>query len=337
MRRLLHIAQHEVSPRIWIEPFYKELRAIGQITVVENGEELSNDERAELIRKCNILITGWGAAPVPVSIARDRGSLEYICNVTGSMRGMIPLDIIDAGIPVTYWGDAPGVRIAEGAFTLLLAVVKDLHRRIQHIRSGGWALRPDILSGTLEGLNVGIYGCGAIGRAFIEMLRPFKPVIRVFDPYASEFPEDCIVVDSLDELFANSEAIAIHAGLSDETRGSVTAKLLAKLPQNGIVINTARGGIIDQKAIFAELESGRLRAGLDVLEPPYELPPDHPARKWENLILSAHNIGAAQPMDGVKGKELTAMHHICLDNIRRRLNGEPLRFTMDHDRYLSST
>ena len=336
MKRFLHIAERKPSPRVWTESFCERVRALGELVVVDNGEKLSVDERVKLMGECSILITCWDAAPVPPSVAGAPGKLEYICHVTGSMRDMIPIEIIDSSIPVTNWGDAPAGRLAEGVFALLLALVKDLPHRARVIESGGWRPPADLHSGTLEGLKVGVYGYGVIGRRFVEMLRPFGAVIRIFDPYVSEFPEDCIAVESLDELFARSEAIAIHAGLNDETRGSVTAELLSKLPPNGIVINVARGAIVDQEALFAELESGRLRAGLDVLDPD-TLPPDHPARKWENLILTAHSIGREHRMDGSGKVPLSAMHHICLDNIRRHLAGEPLRFVMDRDRYLRST
>ncbi len=336
MIEILHIAEEQPADRVWIEQFYQELRKLGQLTVIEDGQAISEEDHATRIRRCNILITCWGSVPVPPSIAEDRGSLEYICHVTGTVRQWIPLEILEAGIPVTNWGDAPAGRLAEGAFTLLLACLKDLPGRTRIIRSGGWHVPEDFCSGILEGLNVGIYGCGMIGRRFVEMLRPFRPVIRIFDPYTDELPKGCIAAESLHELFSLSEAIVIHAGLSEETRGSVTAKLLARLPRNGIVINTARGAIIDQDALFAELETGRLRAGLDVLEP--DRPPaDHPARHWDNLILTAHDIGKNRPMEGFPPKKLDPMHHICLDNIRRHVSGRPLRFVMDRTRYERST
>jgi phosphoglycerate dehydrogenase-like enzyme len=105
------------------------------------------------------------------------------------------------------------------------------------------------------------------------------------------------------------------------------------LPDNGIVINTARGGIIEQDALFAELESGRLLAGLDVLEPD-RLPEGHPAKKWSNAIFSTHSIGKSHP----EGQNvLRPMHQICLENLRRHIAGMSLEFVMDVDRYQRST
>jgi phosphoglycerate dehydrogenase-like enzyme len=190
--------------------------------------------------------------------------------------------------------------------------------------------------GSLNRLRVGIYGLGVIGRRFVEMIRPFGAELTIFDPYLAEMPEGCSRATSLDELFAGSQAIVIHAALTDETRGSVTADLLARLPRHGVVINTARGGIVDQPALFAELKSGRLRAGLDVLEPD-GLPEEHEARAWPNLILTAHRVDHGWPDFNEPPTELNEMQETCIDNLRRFFGGEPLRFTFDRARYLRST
>lgn len=334
--KLLHIAAGEAVRQIFNDLFKAELASRGEFRIVENGASLSEQERAGLIRGCEVLLTGWGASPIPIEIAARPGMLRYVCHITGEMRHTVPLELIDAGIPVTNWGNATANGVAEGAMTLLLASAKELHARIKHIERGNWGLDGESHGGTLEGLNVGVYGFGGIGRRFVELIRPFGSTLRIYDPFAPSVPEDCIPVGSLEELFDTSEAIVIHAGLCDATRGSVTAELLAKLPKHGVVINTARGGIVDQDALFAEIESGRLRAGLDVLQPD-SLPPHHPARLWENLILTAHRVENPWPLDGRPATSLTPMQRVCLENLRRFESGDPLDFVMDHARYLLST
>lgn len=316
-------------------PFVDALKEIGDLKIIKGAEKIPDNERAALIRECNILLTMWDATPVPMEIVTNRGNLEYICNITGELKWFIPIEIIDAGIPVTNWGDAPAYSVAEGAMTLLFATLKDIHGQVKTVEEGGWVPDKKFPGGSLYGINMGIYGMGVIGRKFVEFMKPFKSVLRVYDPYVTELPEDCIRVDSLDELFSNSEIIVIHAGLSDETRKSVNAELLAKLPDNGVLINTARGGIVDQEALFAELESGRLRAGIDVLDGDDMLPLDHPARSWRNCIFTAHNVGR----DNWSSYEdrMTNYQEICIENIKRHINGEPLKFIMDRTRYLRST
>ena len=333
---LLHIAAHEPVGSIWNDLFRDALSRFGTLDVVAGGAGMTDAERARRIREADVLLTGWGAAAVPTELAREPGRLGYICHVTGGMRDMVPLEVIEAGIPVTNWGDAPADGVAEGAMALLLTVLKDLRHQTRVVESGGWGMDMGTHGGSLRGGRVGVYGCGAIGRRFVELLRPFGAEIAVFDPHAPTLPEGCRRVDSLEALFQGAQVVVIHAGLNDATRGSVTAALLAMLPRHGIVINTARGGIVDQDALFRELASGRLRAGLDVLEPD-SLPPDHPARGWENLVLSCHRIEYPWPSFGEAPTRLTPMQEIALENIGRYAAGEPLRFRMTPERYALST
>ena len=333
--RILHLAAKEKNDRVWIPEFEERLREFGSLSIHEHAEAYSEPKVAELIRDCDVLITSWGALAVPPEIAARPGRLKYVCYTNGGVRACVPREIVEAGIPVTNWGDAPAQRLAEAAFALLISVLKDIPARVDTVRRGGWKPPDTVYGGGLEGLQIGIYGLGAIGTAFELMLRPFLPVVRVFDPYRNDLPETCTRVDTLGELFEASDAIVVHAGLSDETRGSITRELLALLPDHGIVINTARGAIFDQNALFVELEKGRLRAGLDVLDPEH-LPIDHPARHWPNVILTAHDLGKIRPVPGAR-PGFWKFHHVCLENIRRFADGEPLKFVMDLDRYEIST
>ncbi len=373
--KLIHVAGGSADQRVWTELFCRELARLGDFENVENATALPEDALLERLREADVLLGSWGGLRLPDALAANPGSVRYLCCVTGSVRGFVSAAHIEAGLPVTNWGDTSAHPIAEGAVCLLLAVLKGLHANIVSVRAGGGVDTPHRGGGTLRGLNVGIYGFGAIGRRFTELLRPFGCVLRVFDPFVTDFPDGVIPVSSLEELFRQSEAVSIHAGLTAATRATVTAELLALLPCHGIVINTARGDIIDQAALFKELESGRLRAGLDVLAEPERLPADHPARKWPNLVWTCHDIerdwpddaaardvsdraggvsglvdpalpahapgGAAAVGDGKsmnrKCARLLPMHEVCLDNLRRFRGGQPLRFAMDIRRFELST
>lgn len=338
MTRFVHMAAGKVQPRAWTRPFVAQLQELGDIEIVEHSKMLSDAEAAARIRDSQVLITSWGSRMTPTELASDPGRLQYVCHLTGGMRDMIPLELVESDIPVTNWGNAQARAVAEGAVLLLLASLKGLRERIDHIEAGEW--RPsetEFRSGMMFDLPLGVYGCGFIGRTFIDMVRAFQPRIRVFDPFTASIPDGCERVDSLQALFQGSRAVAIHAGWTTETAGSVTAELLACLPDGGILINTARGAIVDQDALFAELASGRLRAGLDVLVPPEQLPADHPARRFPNLVLSAHSLSQPFPKDYVSDDAFEPMHHICLDNVRRHLAGDTLQFRMDRERYELST
>jgi phosphoglycerate dehydrogenase-like enzyme len=336
MISLLHIALDRPSSGLFTQPFLDELSKIGELAIVENGRGLSDEEKIALLQKADVALTGWDSAPLPAAIVQDPGSLRYVCNLTGEMRLFVPSEIIASDILVSNWGDSPAVSIAEGTVALLLAVLKDLHQQIIEIREGGWGIHGKESGGTLYNTTVGVYGSGAIGSRFINLIRPFGSEILVYDPYCPQLPEGSARVDTLHALFQRSQIIVICAGLSDETRLSVSAELLAMLPRYGVIINTARGGIVDQDALFSELASGRLRAGLDVLEPD-KLHPDHPARTWKNCIFSAHEINRGWPADGSSPPKLAPLHHICLDNLAAFVQGRPIRFLMDPERFKRSS
>lgn len=304
-----------------------------ELQCIEEWSGLPSDRVAELMRDTDILLASR-APGVPDEVAEDPGRLKYICYLHGTMRKVIGLPIIQSGIQVTNWGDRAGKSLAEGSFTMLQAMLKDLPRRILAVRNGEG--RGICSAGrSLSEMCIGIYGFGFAGREFARMIEPFRPRTLVYDPYVEDLPEFCTGVETLEDLFCGIQALVIHAGLTPETEGSVSRELLARLPCQGIVINTARGEIIDQPALFDELRSGRLRAGLDVLWPD-DLSEDHEARQWENLLWTCHEFHGG-PWPGEKPEASLRSNAVFLDNIRAFVEGKPLHFTIDETRYSRMT
>lgn len=332
MLKMLHMANRR-SYLADGSPLVNALRELGELIIVEHCRELDDEDVLAQMREADVLFTNWAARPIPKALADDPGRVRYVLNLGGTCRAAVPVEIIRSNLPVTNWGDAPARPVAEGAMTLLLAVLKDLRGRTEGVLSGKcWgAKRLGLPSGTLRGLKLGLYGCGVIGDRFVQMVAPFAPELFVYDPYAEELPDCCRCVDSLVDLFEESEAVVIWAALSDETESSVTAELLSRLPDHGVVINAARGEIVDQDALFAELKSGRLRAGLDVLVGDDYLAEGHEAHTWPNLLITCHDINSAYFPE--RPPHLSYADTIVLDNLRRFIAGEPLRFVMDERRY----
>lgn len=332
---IVHLARGPRFDKVWTPAFIDALQEIGPVTFHEHGKELDDEQAAELIRPHDAAIVGWDARVLPVELAARPGALRYICSYSGTIRHSVPRELVEAGIPVSNWGDLPAPGIAESAMTLLLTCVHDMARirRAQEAGDGGYDASR---AGTLNGLAVGIYGLGVIGHRFVEMLRPFGARIRTFDPYVAALPAGVERADSLDDLCDWAEALVIHAGLSAETQGSVGPGQLARLPDGGIVVNTARGAIVDQAALFAEIAAGRLRAGLDVLDPD-RLDADEPLRQSENLYFTFHALtdeggDAWPPRSG-----LTRMQQRCVDQIATFAAGGTPDFLFDVDRYDRST
>ena len=166
---IVHLARGPRFDKVWTPAFIDALEAIGPLTFHERGKDLDDEAAAELIRPHDVAIAGWDARLLPVDLATDPGALRYICSYSGTIRHSVPRELVEAGIPVSNWGDLPAPGIAESAMTLLLTCVHDMARIRRAQESGEWGYDAS-RAGTLNGLAVGIYGLGVIGRRFVEVI-----------------------------------------------------------------------------------------------------------------------------------------------------------------------
>jgi D-3-phosphoglycerate dehydrogenase / 2-oxoglutarate reductase len=209
-------------------------------------------------------------------------------------RAGIGLDAIDLdaarerGIAVFHTPDYATEEVATHAVALILALNRKLldGDRVARSEWRAWSqLRP---IRPLSELTVGVVGLGRIGRAVIDRLLPFTASILGFDVYASESVPGVETVATLDELLSRCDVLTLHVPLTDETRGLIGARELALLRPGAVVVNVARGALIDQQAVVSALGTGHLGcAGLDVLvvEPP---DPGDPILAAPGVILSPH-------------------------------------------------
>ena len=314
--------------------FAEKLKKIATYDDIPFDPEMPEEQLIDLIGQYDVLLTIWGHFPIPPALAKKPGNLKYICNVSGTLKDWVPQEIIDSHIIVTNWGDAPANSIAEGAMALLLAALKDIPTFVLNARQGING-RGNYPGGTLYNARVAIYGMGVIALRFVEMIRPFGAKLYVYDPYVDTLPEGCVRVDSLDALCANADILVVHAGRSEETDYSITAKHLAMLPDNGVIVNTARWELFNQKDLFEALKDGRLRAGIDVMDGDH-LPKDESARQYPNMMYTSHQVGAAD-WPPLQDGELPRMYEVALENLTRFKNGEAVKFVMDAHRYARST
>jgi D-3-phosphoglycerate dehydrogenase len=180
--------------------------------------------------------------------------------------------------------------VADHAMTLALGLVRKLPRAIDYLRSGGWSQEPLRPIRRLSSLTLGLYGFGRIGRAVAQRAKGFGFRLIGCDPYVSDEVFASHGVDRVmeDALLAGSDVLSLHMPANDETRNIVNEDRLSKMKKGMLLVNTARGGLIDTPALLKALESGHVGgAALDVLdvEP---MPADHPLWKHENVFLTPH-------------------------------------------------
>jgi D-3-phosphoglycerate dehydrogenase / 2-oxoglutarate reductase len=247
-------------------------------------------------------------------------SSPRLCIVARHGVGVDEVDVAAAAARGVLVTNAPGSNsraVAEHTLALILALVKDLKPFGTAIAEGGWR------TGTTQardvaGLRLGLLGCGAIGAMVARLADAFGMTVAASDPALPHggLPGIALVATPL-ELAARSDVVSVHCPLLRSTRGLVGKAVLAAMPAGGFVVNTARGGIVDEAALATALDSGHVAgAALDVFdaEPP---PGDHPLRRHPRVLVTPH-------VAGVTPGSLVAMGVAAAECIVCVLQGRPV-------------
>jgi D-3-phosphoglycerate dehydrogenase / 2-oxoglutarate reductase len=243
----------------------------------------SSFEQAELPR----LLRGYDVciddhSYLPTELVGRCGSLKHIVFLgTGAASYMNVAELEARGIRVHTIKGYGDTAVAEHTVALMLAASRDIAGMDRLIRTGTWSTREGV---QLYGKTLGVIGLGGIGREVMRMARGLGMEVIAWN----RTPQPGEPLVPLDALLARSDVITLHLALNDETRGFLGPAQIARAKPGVILVNTARGALVDEAALIEGLRSGHIRhAGLDVFhaEP---LKPDHPLAGLANVTLSAH-------------------------------------------------
>jgi glyoxylate reductase len=222
------------------------------------------------------------------------------------------------GIPL---GHTPGVLVdttADLTFALLLAAARRLGEADRFVRQGNWtaenAWSPDFFTGKdVSGATLGLVGLGKIGQAVARRAAGFGMEVIAWNRTPREVPGVELV--SLEELLLRSDFVSVHMALTDDTRNFINADRIALMKPGSVLVNTARGGIVNEPALAAALSSGHIyAAGIDVFERE-PVPPDNPLLSHSNVVVAPH-IGSATTLTRAK------MADLAVDNALAALQGQ---------------
>lgn len=278
----------------------------------------------ETLARTEILVTGWGCPCLDATALDAAPKLRAVLHSAGSVKGFVTPEVWRRGIAVSSAAAANALPVAEYTLAMILLAGKDLFAARDRLRTErafpGWGLVPGIGN---YGRRVGVIGASRIGRRVIELLRPFDLRVTLTDPYVDEAGAAALGVPllPLDDLLRTSDIVTVHAPETPRTRRLIGRRELSLMPDGAVLINTARGALVDHDALIDELRTGRLSAILDVTDPE-PLPADSPLFDLPNAFLTPHLAGS-------QGNELARLGRTVAEEAERLLAGGQLAHAID--------
>lgn len=270
---------------------------VGEVIYNSSGKPLSSSQIKEILPGVNGYIAGLDNI--------DRSALETADQLMVIARYGVGVDAVDVeaarekNIIVTNTPGANSGSVAELTIGLMISLLRNIPGAVQATKTGEW---PRMRGISLDGKVIGLVGFGAIGRHVAQRLKGFNCQVVAFDPVADEELAAKLDVDllSLDELIGIADLLSLHCPVTSETRAMVDAAFLQKMKSGSYLINTARGELVNEKAMYSAIKSGKLRgAALDVFS---QQPPeaDNPLLGLPQVIatphMGSHTDGAADAM-----------------------------------------
>jgi D-3-phosphoglycerate dehydrogenase len=263
---------------------FERLNKLGDPPVrINRNADITADQIPALLDGAGIVIIDH--TPLPTEVARRCNGLRHVVFLgTGARSYMNPEELAELGIDVHLIKGYGDTAVAECAIALMWAAARGIAQMDCEMRAGNW-LREDGMQ--LTGKTLGLIGFGGIAAEVARIA--LGSGLRVLAWNRSPKSFKGVEFVDLDALLAQSDVISLHLLLNDETRGFLSAKRIAAMKPGVILVNTARGAMVDEAAMIDSLKSGHIRhAGLDVfnIEP---LPKDHPLTRLPNVTLSSHS------------------------------------------------
>jgi len=284
-----------------------------ELSVNEHGKKITSEELAQDIKDAEVLVAG--TEKITEDVFKNAPHLKFISRVGIGLDGVDFELCKKYGVKVAYTPDAPTMAVAE----LCVGLIIDLARKISHtekaIKNGVWNRHMGML---LYGKTVGIFGMGRIGKSLVHLLSTFNVNFKVYDIepdlafgrlYNVEFV-------SKEGVLKNSDIVSINVPLKEDTKDYITLNELKMMQQHAILVNTARGGIVNESDLYRALKDNMIAgAAVDVFE---EEPYVGNLKELDNILLTCH-MGAST-IDSRTDMEVQA-----LEEVIRFKNNKPLK------------
>jgi phosphoglycerate dehydrogenase-like enzyme len=309
-----------MNPKLALEVFPADvLQRLGGVVDIDPSVVLTTFDE-QTIGTVEILLTGWSCPYIDTNALNIAPRLTAVMHGAGSVKPHVDPAVFDRGVTVSAASEANALPVAEFTVAALVLAAKQTftHARLYSEGRPRLGIKAGEDAG-ISGTSVGIIGASRTGRLVMERLAPFGVRILLSDPYvdrdtAAQFGAELV---SVDDVFRHSDYVSVHAPQLPETRHIVNAERLALLRVGGVIVNTARGSLVDTDALADECATGRISAVLDVTDPE-PLAAGHRLLAMPNVFVTPHLAGS-------RGRELRRLGEFAAAEVERFVRGEPLR------------
>lgn len=310
----------DLPERLFSPAQWQRLGRLADLRETTTLTEFTSPGARALLAEVEVLITGWGSPRLDTAALAVAPRLRAVLHAAGSVKGHLTPACWERGMLVSTAAQANAQPVAEYTLAVILLSLKRVRGAAAVYRARREFV--DVLR-EFPGIGnhertVGLVGASRIGRRVVDLLRPFSLDVAMADPYLDDHAARRLGVRllPLDDLLRECDLVSLHAPAIPETRHLIDRRRLSLLRDGAVLVNTARGSLVDQEALVAELVSGRIEAVIDVTEPEV-LPADSPLYTLENVWLTPHLAGA-------QGGELYRLTDVVLEELERYVAGRPL-------------
>lgn len=305
---------------------WDKLRSFAQIIEHPGGEPAAKADLLTILPQADACLTGWGVAQLDADVIAAAPRLKAMAHMGSSVKRFVSEALWARGVHVTTAAPALAEDVAITTLGLMLVGMKRIWPLGQHVRAGGWRESAYWPSREIRHKQVGIIGASHVGRHLIRLLKPFEVDILLYDPFvaAEQAAELGVEKVELDDLLRRADIVSLHAPANADTYHMLNAGGLALMKDDALLINTARGTLIDEAALIVELSKGRFFAFLDVTDPE-PLAADSPLRQLENVVVLPHLAGCIE--------DCSRMGEMAAEELRRFFAGEPPLYQVKPDMF----
>lgn len=301
------------------------LESVAEVEYNAMERNFTPEELKERLRGKDIALTGWGTGLFDETVLEGNDTLRLIAHTGGSVTPVMSDEAYERGIRVISGNEMYAESVAESVIAYALASLRRIPEFIDRTRSGDWYHAGEMWEGLLD-QTVGIIGFGMTSRHLFRMGKAFRLKFKVLEkPYlTSEVQQEYgFTTASLEEIFRTCKIVSLHCGMTKSYYHLVNRRLLEMMPDGALLINTARGPVIDEQALVAELKRGRIKAVLDVYEQE-PLPTDSELRSLPNVYSIPH-------MGGPTFDRRWMIAMALIDDIERLERGEALHMEITRE------